>query len=98
MEWADYLKVTGQTDEQIHDRFHEEARTNLQNFFITNEIANREKIEVTDAEVDFEIARMAQQYNMEEKRIREILGENVQNLKNDIRQRRIIDFLVENNK
>ncbi len=98
MTWDDYKKVTGQTDEQIHDRFHEEARISVQNYLITQQIADNEEIEVSDAEVDFEIARMAQSYNMEEQQIRDILGENIKNLKNDIRQRRIIDFLVEHNK
>jgi trigger factor len=95
MTWDQYKTVTGQTDEEIHDRFHEEARISIQNYLITQQIADNEKVEVSDAEVDFEVARMAQ---MEEKQIREILGENIKNLKNDIRQRRIIDFLVENNK
>lgn len=98
MSWDEYKKATSQTDEEIHDRFHEEARVNLHNFLITNEIAKLENIEVSDAEVDFEVARMAEQYKMEEKRIREILGENIKNLKTDIRQRRIMDFLVEHNK
>lgn len=97
MTWDNYKEVTGQTDQEIHDRFHEEARTNLQNFLITTEIAKLEKIEVSEADLDFEVARMAEQYKMEEKRIREILGENINNLKGDIRQRRIADFLVEHN-
>ena len=62
-----------------------------------NQIAKAKEIEVTDAEVDFEIAMMAQQYNMEEKRIRELLGDNINNLRNDVRQKKIINFLLENN-
>ncbi|MFA5660231.1 MAG: trigger factor [Bacilli bacterium] len=98
MTWDQYKTATGQNDQEIHDRFHEEARISIQNFLITSEIAKLEKIEVTDAEVDFEVSKMAQTYQMEEKKIREILGDNINNLKSDIRQRRIIDFLVENNK
>ena len=98
MTWDQYKTATGQNDQEIHDRFHEEARISIQNFLITSEIAKLEKIEVSDAEVDFEVSKMAQTYQMEEKKIREILGDNINNLKSDIRQRRIIDFLVENNK
>lgn len=98
MTWEQYKTVTGQTDEEIHDRFHEEARISVQNYLITQEIAKLENIEVSDAEVDFEVAKMAEMYNMEEAKIREILGDNIKNLKSDIRQRRIIDFLVEHNK
>lgn len=98
MTWDQYKTATGQTDQEIHDRFHEEARISIQNFLITSEIAKLENIEISDAEVDFEISKMAHSYQMEEKKIREILGDNINNLKSDIRQRRIIDFLVENNK
>lgn len=94
----DYKKMNGETDEQIHDSFHEQARVNLQNHFIINEVAKLENIEVTEADVDFEVAKMAQHYNMTEDKVREILGENIKNLKNDIRHQRTIDFLVENNK
>ncbi|OQC09741.1 MAG: Trigger factor [Tenericutes bacterium ADurb.Bin087] len=97
MEWSKYLELTNQTDAEINTRFISEATVNLQNFLILNEIAKIKEIEVSDAEVDFEIAMMAQQYNMEEKRIREILGENIKNLKNDIRQKRIMDYLIEHN-
>lgn len=41
---------------------------------------------------------MAAQYNMEEAKVREILGDNIDGLKREIRQRMILDFLVENNK
>ncbi len=94
----DYKQMNGETDEQIHDSFHEQARVNLQNHFIINEIAKVQNIEVTDADVDFEIAKMAQQYSMTEDKVREILGENIRNLKNDIRYQRTISYLVENNK
>lgn len=97
-EWAQYLEMTGQTEEEIHDRFHEEARLNIQNFLVLSKVGELEKIEVTDADVDFEVAKMAQTYKMEEKKIREILGKNLTNMKNDIRQQRVIDFLLENNK
>lgn len=97
MEWDKYLEVTGQKDEDIKKRFVDEATVNLQNYLVLNEIGKIKEIEISDAEVDFEIAMMAQNYKMEEKRIRELLGDNINNLRNDIRQRRIIDYLVEHN-
>ncbi len=97
MEWKQYLELTKQTEEEIKERFVSEATVNLQNFLVLNEIAKAKEIEVNDAEVDFEIAMMAQQYNMEEKRIRELLGDNINNLRNDVRQKKIINFLLENN-
>ena len=57
-----------------------------------------EKIEADEKLVDFEIAKMAAQYNMEEAKVREILGDNIDGLQREIRQRLILDFLVDNNK
>ena len=42
------------------------------------------KINVTDEILDFEIAKMAMQYKMEEAQIRELLSENIERLHDDI--------------
>lgn len=97
MTWEDYLTMSGETNETVHDRFHEQARLNIQNYLIRAEISVAQEIVVSDADVDFEIAKMAQMYGMGEKQVREVLGENLNNLKSDIRNRRVNDFLLENN-
>ena len=56
------------------------------------------KIEADEKLVDFEIAKMAAQYNMEEAKVREILGDNIQGLQREIPSKNDFDFLVENNK
>lgn len=96
--WEDYLQFSGQTFDEIHDRFHTEARVNIERFLIVNQIAISEKIETTEEDVNFEIAKIAQNANLTEEKVREILGENINNVKSDLRQRRVFDFLVENNK
>ena len=40
---------------------------------------------------------MAMQYNMEEARVRELLGDNISRLREDVRHQMIMNFLVENN-
>jgi len=93
-----YLEMTGQKAEDFDARLKADAKRNVDGFLVLNEIAKLEKIEADEKLVDFEIAKMAAQYNMEEAKVREILGENLQGLQREIRQRMILDFLVENNK
>lgn len=93
-----YLELTGQTEAEFDARLKGDAKRNVDGFLVLNEIAKIEKIEADEKLVDFEIAKMAAQYNMEEAKVREILGDNIQGLQREIRQRMILDFLVENNK
>lgn len=92
-----YLSMTGQTQEDLHHKFHEEAEVNLANFLIIDAIAKKENIEVTKEVIDFEIAKIAEQYKMEEAKVREILAPNMDRLANDIRQRQVFDLLVNQN-
>lgn len=92
-----YLSMTGQTEEDLHHKFHEEAEVNLANFLIIDAIAKKENIEVTKEVIDFEIAKIAEQYKMEEAKVREILAPNMDRLANDIRQRQVFDLLVNQN-
>lgn len=97
MNLEDYLKAVGETETELHDKYVLEAQANIENFLVLEEIAKLEEINVTDEDVDFEIAKMAQMYNMEEARIREIFGENLSNLRNEIKQKRTLDVLVAEN-
>lgn len=92
-----YLSMTGQTEEDLHHKFHEEAEVNLANFLIIDAIAKKENIEVTKEVIDFEIAKIAEQYKMEEAKVREILAPNMERLASDIRQRQVFDLLVNQN-
>lgn len=93
----EYANMTGTTHEALHAKFHDDARRNIINFLLLEEIAKVEDLTVSEAMVDFEVAKIAQQYNMEEAKVREILGENIKRLESDIKQKQIFDFLLENN-
>lgn len=97
MEFDEYIKMVGETEEALHDKYVVEAEVTIKNFLVLEEIAALEGVDVTDADVDFEIAKMAQMYNMEEARIREILGDNLNNLRAEIKQKRTLDILVSEN-
>ncbi len=92
-----YLQITGQKEEDLSKKMHEDAEKNLRAILVMEEIAKQEKIEVTDADVEFEMAKIADQYKMELDKVKEILGKDLPRFKAEIRQRRITDFLMNEN-
>ena len=61
-------------------------------------VGNKEKIEVTEEELEFELAKMAEQYNMTLEKIKEALGRQIAQFRNNMLMNRIEDFLYNNNK
>lgn len=97
LNFEQYLAMTNQKEEDLHAKFHQDAEVNLANFLIIDAIAKKENIEVTKEVIDFEIAKIAEQYKMEEAKVREILAPNMERLANDIRQRQVFDLLLNQN-
>jgi trigger factor len=92
-----YLKANGLTEATLHDRLHQQAEDILRASLVTNKIADLESIEVTDELVDFEIAKVAEQYKMEFAKVKEILTPNLSRFRAEIRDRYIKEFLVKVN-
>ena len=60
-------------------------------------VANQEKIEASDDDVEKELEKMAQMYNMELDKVKSFMREEeLDNLKRDIRVRKAVDLLTEN--
>lgn len=97
LDMVQYLSMTNQTEEQVQATMQDEAKRNISNFLVIEKIADAEGFIATDELVDFEISKIALQYQMEEAKVREIFGDNMNRLKSDIRQRQTFDFLLENN-
>lgn len=92
-----YLQITGQKPEDLEKKSEEEAESNIKTYLCLEEIASAEKIEVEDTEIESEIAKIAQQYNMKVEEVRDILAKNLQHFKEDLRQRKIQDFIMKSN-
>lgn len=92
-----YYSITGQKPEDVEKNMREDAKKNLKAILCLEEIAKQEKIEVTDEDVDFEMAKIADQYKMDVKQVKDILGKDLPRFKSEIKQRRIQEFLLNNN-
>lgn len=92
-----YFQFSGQDEDALKEQMKEDASKRVKYNLTLEAIAKAENIEVTDEEVDAEVAKMAEMYNMPAESIKQALG-SVDGLKEDLKVRKAIDFLVENSK
>lgn len=92
-----YFQFSGQDEDALKEQMKEDASKRVKYNLTLEAIAKAENIEVTDEEVDAEVAKMAEMYNMPVDSIKQALG-SVDGLKEDLKVRKAIDFLVENSK
>ena len=93
-----YLALTRTSEEDLNKQLKAEAEKGLQTFLLMEEVGQKENISVTDEELEFELAKMADQYNMSIDEIKKALGQQLGQFRNNMRMNRIDDFLYENNK
>ncbi len=96
-----YFKITNSKEEDVKAKMAVDARKNIERFFVLDEVGKKEEIEVNDAAVELEIAKMAEQYGMPAEKIKEVVckDENAKaRFAGDIRQNLIVTFLLNNNK
>lgn len=91
-----YLQFTKKTMEDMENELKDEAEKNITYRYMIEEIANKEKIEATDKEVDEEAERLAQMYQMTKEELINAFGDK-EMIKYDLKMRRTIEFLKENN-
>jgi trigger factor len=97
MTFEQYLEMSGQTEETLHHKLHEEAERNIRASLVLEKIAEIEEITISPELVDFEIAKIADQYKMEFDKVKEILTKDMNRFIADIKTRHIRDFLLQNN-
>lgn len=86
-----YLKYMGQTMDQFRVSFMPQAEKQVKIRLALEAVAKAEGIVASDEDVDAEIKRIADQYKMEEDKVRELV--NVDDLKADLAVNKAIDFV-----
>ena len=71
---------------------------NLKASFVLQEIAKTENVGVTQEDIENEFKAIAEQYQMDLETVKKALGQRVNELANQIYQRKILTFLREANK
>jgi trigger factor len=70
-----YFQFTGMTQAQYMEQVKPRALKNIQSRLVLEAVATAENIEVTEEDLDAEMARMAEQYKMEVEKVKELLGD-----------------------
>ncbi len=92
-----YFQFSGQDEAALKGQMKEDAEKRVRTNLVLEAIVKAENINVTDEEVDAEIAKMAEMYQMEVDQIKAALG-SLEGIKADMNIRKAVDFLVENSK
>lgn len=89
-----YLQYLGQTMEQFREQFMDGAKQQVKVKLALDAIVKAENIEATEEEIAEEIAKLAEQYNMEAVKIKAAVPQ--EQLTDDIVTRKAVDFVVDN--
>ena len=91
-----YLSFSKKSIEDLEEELKPEAEKNITYRYMMEEIANKEKIEVTDKEREEETDRLAKMYQMtKEELIKAFGGKDM--IGYDLKMRKALEFLKENN-
>lgn len=92
-----YYQISGQNEEQLRDQMKDDAEQRVKTNLTLTAIADEENIEVSDEDIDKELEKMSEQFNISVEDIKSTLG-NTDIVKNDVRIQKVIDLLRDNAK
>lgn len=90
-----YEQFTGKGADELKVEMRADAENKIKTSFVLGEIAEVEKVEVTDADIDAEVKELATMYNMTEEGVRARIS--VEDLRGELIIQKTVEFLKENN-
>ena len=96
-----YAQFTGVTAESLLEQAGPSAEKRIKSRLVVENIVKAEKIEVSEEEYEKELARLAESYQMEIDKLKEMIAGNdkaVEQIKEDLAMQKAIDFVVSNAK
>ena len=97
MDLQKYFTHLKKDSKEFRDEIKGDAYKRVKTRMVVSAVAEAEKLEASDEDLEKEIELMAIQYQMEADKIKEMLGmENLGFLKQDIKMRKAVDFMYEN--
>jgi len=92
--WQEHLEAEGKTEKQHHDGLREDAAARVKTGLVLGEVAEAEKITVTDAELDERIAVLKKQYTDKQMQSELDKPENRRELKSRLLTEKTMAILV----
>ncbi len=92
-----YLQLSGMTVDKLKEQMRPEAISRIQSSLVLEQVAKEENLEVTDEDMDGELAKMAEAYGMEKDKLEAYMGESEKNsMKRELLITKAVDFIMEN--
>jgi trigger factor len=92
-----YFQFTGLTKEAFLEQLKPQAEKRIKSRLVLEAVAKAEKFEASEEDYEAELKKMAEAYQMEEDKIKEMIGDfEERSIKEDICIRKAVDFVVEN--
>ena len=88
-----FYKLTNSTEEDLKEKYKDEALKRVKNRLIIEEIIKEEKIKVTDKEVDAKVDEIAKKYNMTKEEVIKNYGGNTDYIKYDLEVNKVFDII-----
>ncbi|QOX63621.1 trigger factor [Anoxybacterium hadale] len=92
-----YFEYLQKDAKEFRDELRADAFKKVKTRLVVEAVAEAEKLEASDEEVETELKAMAEQYKMEVEKLKEMLqADNYALLSKDIKMRKAVDFMFEN--
>ena len=88
-----YFKYTGMTPQQLAEQLKPQALANIKNRLVLDAIVAAENIEITDEEIEAEIQRLAESWNMEADKVREYMDTDL--MRNDMSAQKALEMITD---
>lgn len=98
MTLENYYQFSGQSEDDLKEQMKKDAEKRVKTNLTLEAILEAENLEVTDEDIDKELEEMAEMYKLEKDQIVNMLGGNPDVLKEDLKIKKAINFLVEESK
>jgi trigger factor len=93
-----YFEISGQDEEKLKEHMKEDAEKRIKTNLTLEAIFEEENLEVSEDAIDEELQKMAEMYQLEKDQIVSMLGGYTDMIKNDLKMKTTIDFLVQEGK
>lgn len=94
-----YFQITGSTYDKMIEQVRPQAEKRIKSRLVLEEVVKAEKIEASEEDYEEELKVMAEAYQMEVEKVKEMLPEkSVSQIREDIAVRKAAEFVVENAK
>ena len=88
-----YYQLTGTTEADLHKQFEGEAEVRTKTNLVIEAVAEAEKIDASQEEIDNEIKELSEQHNMPIEQVKRFLTEDM--LKHDIKMKKAVEVITE---